>query len=348
MTPLHFDTAALQEPFDAEKAHAEADAWVRKIAGESGRAATRTQIVFRFIVLVVGAGVLAGLFVVMAQLIFGGVGANIFTWVIAAIMVVPIAVGFIRAQIRSRRDEEERWFRLSRFANANALEYTPYQEDPPLPPSVFQRGGSRAIRDGLASRAEGVQIANYGYERTAARTRMQHTACFLAFDAPATLPPMTMVTRLGDVWGQPSVPPADQREIEGVLGDRFHLYGAPGDEERIRQALTADVSDALWQVASHCDLEVVGGRIYVIARRELTLTSLAFWRWAEDLAVVVRSVLLGSAAVDEATRTGWQQRSEERNAMFAAPPSGKTFLIGCLLPAVFGVAAAALTAQFSF
>lgn len=350
VTPLEFDTTALQDPIDCAAAHVEAEKRVREIAGENGRSALVARIVVRFIVLVVGFGLLASLFALVAQMMFGGSGANGYTWLIGAVMVVPLAVSQIRTELRTRRDEEERWFRLVRFATANSLSYAPFQENPDLPASLFHRGGSRAIRDGLASgSAGGVQVANYGYERMSARTRMQHTACYVAFDAPSELPPMTLITRLGDVWGQPAVPPPTQSEqgIDVEFDKHVEVYCEPQYESAVRRVLTAPVRDALLQLASSCDIEVIGGRVYIIARRELALTDTAFWRWVEDLAELVGSVLVRSVPVDDATRSDWEQRSQERAALFAAPPSGRAFLIGCLIPAVFGIVAAALTAQLT-
>ncbi|WP_217178561.1 hypothetical protein [Streptomyces sp. AC495_CC817] len=347
VTPLRFDTTALTEPIDLAAAHTEAEGRVREIAGEHGRSSLVTRIVLRFLVLVVGFGLLASLFTLVVQMIFGGDGANVFTWVIGAIMVLPLAVSQIRTEIATRRDEEQRWYRLSRFAAANSLEYSPYLANPELPASLFRRGGARAIRDGLASRASGgVQVANYGYEKMSARTRMQHTACFVSFEAPAALPPMTLITRLGDVWGQPAVPAPDQREhaVDAEFDARVRVFCEPAHDAAVERVLTPEVREALLQLAASCDVEVIGGRVYVIARRELALTELAFWRWVEDLAALVDSVRRSAPAGDE-IRAGWVRRATERAALFAAPPSGRAFLIGCLIPAVFGILAAALSAQ---
>lgn len=263
VTPLEFDTTALREPLDASAAHVEAERRVREIAGKRGRSLLVTRIVVRYVVLVVGFGILASLFALVVQMIFGGSGANVYTWLIGAVMVVPLAVAQIRTELRTRRDEEERWYRLTRFAAANSLSYASFRENPELPASLFRRGGSRAIRDGLASGAGGLEVANYGYEKMTARTRMQHTACYVAFDAPPELPPMTLITRLGDVWGQPAVPPPAQREqgIDAEFDKHVTVFCEPRYESAARRVLTAPVRDALLQLASSCDIEVIGGRI---------------------------------------------------------------------------------------
>lgn len=345
MGTLLFDTTALEGSIDAEAARIEAGARVREITGEHGRALLAARTVVRFLVLVVGFGLLSSLFVLVVQLLFGGWGANVFTWLIAAVMVVPLAIGQIRGEIAGRRAEEERWYRLARFAAANSMTYVPFEADPDLPASLFRRGGSRAIRDSLS--AGGVRIANYGYERMAARTRMQHTACFVAFDAPSGLPPMTLITRLGDVWGQPAVPPTAQRElsIDAEFDGHVRVHCEPGHDAEVRRVLTATGRDALLQIASRCDLEVIGGRVYVIARRELAMTDTAFWRWVQDLAVLVESVLLRAEPVDGSTRSGWAERRVERDALFALRPSGRAFLLIWAIPAVVGFVAAAITAQ---
>ncbi|MDR6867945.1 hypothetical protein J2Y69_002553 [Microbacterium resistens] len=346
MSIPRFDTAALQGPIDAEAAHAEAQAHVREILGEHGSSSRTARTVFRLTVLIVGFGVLSSLFVVAVQLFFGGWSANVFTWLIAAIMVIPLAVFQIRAEIRTRRDEEESWYRLARFAAANSMAYAPYQADAELPPALFRRGGSRALRDSLSR--PGIQTANYGYEKMTARTRMPHTACFVAFDAPAGISAMTLITRLGDVWGQPVVPPTSQRrqEIDAELDAHIGVYCDPRDGENVRRILGPDVREALLRLASHCDIEIVGDRVSIIARRRLAMTDTAFWRWVEDLAVLVDVVLSRSMTIDDATRSGWEQRSAERTALFTPSPWGRAFLAVVLIPAVFGTIAAAVTAQW--
>lgn len=256
-----------------------------------------------------------------------------------------MAVRQVRAEIRARREGEERWYRLRRFATANAMTYEPYHWDPDLPASLFRRGGSRTIRDSLSTAS--LQVANYSYEKMAARTRMQYAACFLDVDAQGVLPPLNLLTKRGNVWDHQAEQPKLQREVQlgHEFDDHFRVYCEPQHDSAVRRSLSPEVCRALLVLTENCDVEVVQDRMYVIARRELPMTDAEFWGWVEDVGELVKSAFINSEPLGDSVLTGWEERRRERAALFATPPSGRPFLIGCLMPAVFGIVAAAVTSQ---
>lgn len=348
MAVLRFDVTALLAPIDPQLASVEAEQLILKYAGRHGRAWNRGTFVFRFLVLIVGVGLLTAIGVTCVQLFFGGAGANIFTWLIAAAMMVPLAVSQIRRAKADYHDDEARWYRLSRFAAANDLGYLPSAQNPKLPASLVQRGGSMV--DSLSSASPLTFLAsNYSYETTTARTRMQHTACFIAFESPAGVPPMTLVTRAGDVWGQPAVPPREQRELKLAADgkEHFRVYCEPQHEAAVRQLLTPEARAVVGELAGRCDIEITAGQIFIIARHQLSLTEPAFWNWLSDLSQLVDAVWsLPARQPAGEERAEWDSHRIERASLFTPARSGKSFAIGCLIPAAIGFVAAAATAHF--
>ncbi|AJT42188.1 hypothetical protein [Psychromicrobium lacuslunae] len=348
MAALRFDITALLAPIDPQLASVEAEQLILKYAGRHGRAWNRGTFIFRLLVLIVGVGLLAAIGVMCVQLFFGGAGANIFTWLIAAAMMVPLAVSQLRRAKADYHDDEARWYRLSRFATANGLSYLPSEQSPKLPVSVFRHGGSMV--DILSSASPlTFQVSNYSYETTTARTRMPHTACLIAFESPAGAPPMTLVTRAGDVWGQPAVPPREQREMK--LADdameHFRVYCEPQDEAAVRRIVTSEARAVVGELAGRCDIEITAGRIFIIARHQLSLTEPAFWNWLSDLSPLIETVWSPSARQPTAEEEDrWESHRIERASLFAPARSGKSFAIGCLIPAAIGFVAAAATARF--
>lgn len=169
----------------------------------------------------------------------------------------------------------------------------------------------------------------------------------LALRSP--LPAMTLVTKAPDAAASGWEPAAGQErlQVEGDLDSRFEVFTAGATAEPARHLLSPEVQAALIAVAEWCDIEVVGDRLYVIARRHLPMAEPAYWEWADDLATLVARVeargraeeVAGSALADPARRT-------RRESLFAAPKGGRA-AAGCLVPLLVGLAAAALITKIA-
>ncbi|MCX4472499.1 hypothetical protein OOK41_19690 [Micromonospora sp. NBC_01655] len=342
-----FDDVALRAPVDPALARAEGRELVRHEGGRSGEAAAGGWIVFQSAVLVVGAGALAALCVLMVQLMFGAPGADATTVVIAGLMVVPLAVMRIRGVVRGRRASEVGWYRLRRFTEANGMSYTAVEKDPVRPAALFRVGSLRVAGDlvtGTAHRP--FEVANYAYSTWTGSTRMPHTACYVMFTVRTALPPMTLVTAARDVpscaWG---VPPSHRPLVMGGSFDvHFQVLCAPQDDDAVRRLLTPAVQETLVELAGNCDVEIVDGRVFFIARWALPNTAPAFWEWIEDLAALVDEQLdrQGGSAVP-GRRVADEARRSRRATLFARTRLRGIAVVGCLIPLLFGVVAAVLT-----
>ncbi|MEH1017801.1 hypothetical protein V6U90_32640 [Micromonospora sp. CPCC 206060] len=341
-----FDDVALRVPVDPALARAEGRELIRHEGGRFGEAAAGSRIVFQAAVLVVGAGVLAALYVLMVQLMFGAPGADATTVVIASLMVVPLAVMQIRGVLRGRRASEVGWYRLRRFTEANGLSYTAVEKDPVRPAALFRVGSSRVAGDLVTATAHRpFEVANYAYDTWTGQTRMPHTACYAMFTVRTALPPMALVTAARDIpscaW---TVPPSYRPlMIGGSFDVHFQVLCAPQDDDAVRRLLTPAVQETLVELAGNCDVEIVDGRVFFIARRALPNTDPAFWEWIEDLAALVDEQLdrQGGSAVP-GMRVADEARRSRRATLFARTRVRGTAVVGCLIPLLFGVVAAAV------
>lgn len=339
-----FDVGPLRAPVDAAVARRESRERIAREGRRFGVGIASAWTVLQTVVLIVGAGVLAALCVVAVQLLFGAHGADVTTVVLAALMVGPLAVARIRALIRGPREREAEEATLSRFAAANGMRYVTGELAPSRLAALFGVGTSRVASDVLtAETPRAFETANYAFDEWAARARFPRTACFVAFELRTALPPMALVNTSKELPACRWAPPASQTPlaIEGAAGSRFEVFCAPADADAVRRVLGADAQTALVEAAASADVEVVGGRVYVIARRQLPMTDPAFWEWVEDLAGLV-SVLEGVNGDASSTGASDAARRSRRAALFAAPKAGRTSTVGCLLPLLVGLGLAAV------
>ncbi|MFE6736619.1 hypothetical protein [Microbacterium sp. NPDC057650] len=351
--PPTFDLAPLRAPVPAAEAAVEARQRLRdEGAGEREWQITTRQ-VFKAVVLVVGAGMLAVLFILIVQLLCGGVGLEISTIVIGAIMVLPLAMAQTRSLRAGLPELRRRWFLLRRFAATNGLTHRIIRPDPPEGAALFDaaRGADTTeVVSGGSPRA--FEVANVRWDTTTARTRMPHEAAYVGFDTFADLPPVAlMATSTKDGVGVSEWRPRrGQRPIQfgGVLDAHFTVHCAPVDDDAVRRMLAGAPSESLIALAAEVDVEVAAGRVFFLPRHSMRFEEPAFWEWVEDLGWMLDTRLdprseLSSFVVpaDDAAR------AERRRQLFRRPGAGRSFMIGCLLPLAVGVVLAIVTAAWA-
>lgn len=341
-----FDEGALRAGVEWSQARQESRERIAREGRRFGVALGAGWAVFQTVVLLVGTGILAALGVVSVQLLFGAHGADATTVVLAALMVAPLAVLRIRSQLRGPRDLEATEYRLTRFAAANGLEYRTGELDPERSAALFSTGSSRMASDIVAGPSPRVfEAANYSFDTWVARARMPRRTNYAAFDLRSPLPPLTLRTTSPAAAASGWELPATQEPlpVEGEIASHFEAFSSPATAEPVRHLLSPEVQAALIAIAGSCDIEVVGDRIYVIARRHLPMTAPAYWERIVDLAGLVtlleargRGEEVGEIAEADPARRA------RREALLAAPKVGRTAALGCLVPLLLGLTAAAL------
>ncbi|WEK61967.1 MAG: hypothetical protein P0Y60_04195 [Candidatus Microbacterium colombiense] len=345
-----FDDSALHAPVEPALARQESRERVAREGRQFGVVLGSGWIVFQSLVLVVGAGVLAALAVVAVQFLFGADGADATTFILAGLMVVPLAVARIRSHLRGPADREAEEYRLSRFAEANGLAYRTGELDPERSAALFGVGTSRVASDIVAGPApRPFEVANYSFDTWVARARMPRVASYAAFDLRSPLPSMTLITKApvaASGW-EPKAP-LERVQIEGDLGSRFDVFTARETEQPVRHLLSPDVQAAIIAIADKCDIEVTGDRVFVIARRHLPMAEPAYWEWIADLTALV-TLLETRARAEETSAVADTDpsRRSRREALFAAPKGGRAAAVGCLVPLLVGLVAAAVITKIA-
>ncbi|WP_309102966.1 hypothetical protein [Microbacterium sp.] len=352
MRPQVFDVSVLRAPVDPAVAkHASHERVVKEGRGV-GVAAGSAWAIIQSLVLVVGAGLLAGLCVVAVQYMFGADGADGTTVILAALMVTPLAVARVRSHISGPREQQAEEYRLTSFAAANGLSYSTGQLDPVRPATVFGQGTSRVVTDVLTGTSpRAFEFGNYSYDIWSAKTRLPQRVSYAALELRSPLPSMTLKSRSREhptgTW-EPA-PALKRLSVDAEFDARFDVYCASEVTEAVREVLTGPGRDALLAVGAYADVEIVDGRLYVVAGRHLRLSDPGFWEWAEDL-LALADALDGPAApaghgtdasVPDAG-TADAGRGARRTELFAPPKVGRPVAIGCLLPLLIGLAAAAV------
>lgn len=347
LSSLAFDTTALEAAVDADSAIAEQRR--RDDPVPTSESIDVRRQVFKTIVLVAGFGLLATIAVTVAQFIFGGSGMNGVTWIIAALMMIPLAVAEIRSFRARRRELGERWYRLSRFTEANRMTHVISEPAAQHPIARLHHGGPLAVRDKLnAPQRAGLEVGNYYYSKTLGRSPVEHGSGYVSFEIPTGVPAMTLIARPRDVWGQPAAPQPAQRELpaDAAFDGQVTVYCEPADDTAVRLHLTPEVREEVQTAARWCDIAVVDRRIYIMARKALPLADPLFWRWVADLGPLVEALGHPDAQTSAISPTPRAAGDGEREALFAASRSGRSFVVGCLV-IVLGLAAAAVVTVLS-
>ncbi|MFC4140718.1 MULTISPECIES: hypothetical protein [unclassified Microbacterium] len=345
-----FEDAALRARVDPALARQESRERVVREGRQFGVVVGSGWVILQSVVLVVGAGVLAALAVLVVQLMSGADGADATTFVLAALMVVPLAVARIRSHLRGPREREAEEYRLARFAEANGLSYETGQLDPERSAALFGVGTSRVATDIIGGAApRPFEVANYSFDTWAARARLPRAANYVAFESRGVLPAMTIKTKApvaSSAW-EPAAP-QERVQIEGEFASRFEVFTARATADAVRHLLSAEVQAAITALAAPCDIEVTDDRVFVIARRHLSMTDPTYWEWVADLASLV-ALIEGRGRGEQvvAFEDADSARSTRREALFAAPRAGRAGVIGCLIPLVIGLAAAALITRIA-
>jgi hypothetical protein len=319
-----FDARPLTEPVDR--------AAVREFARElraSGRAPglfggvdgvriipIAFAIVAAFVVLGVFGSILVS-FAGMASEIGGGVGA-LFAFVPVA-MIAVVALGIVGA-VRGGVGASTRWFRLDRFARANAMSFEPQRRDPGLPGMIFQVGTDRVATDLVrGERPRLVEFGNYRFTTGSGKNRSTHRWGYVAVRLDAPLPHIVLdATNNNGLFGMSNLPATfdrDQRlSLEGDFDEYFALHAPVGYESDALYLFTPDIMARFVDHAAAVDVEIVDDWLFLYTRREVSTLDPATWAWLFSVV---------GALLDKLAR--WARWRDERLAstepMSAATPS---------------------------
>lgn len=313
-----FDARPLIEPAD----RATVRTYVREFRA-SGRAPAPTagaRVVMAIIAGVVFAivfgstiiGVIAGAMSAASAAVSGrGFTVLAFAPVVMLIgVIIVVALGIARA-FGARAGE--RWWRLDRFARANAMTWYPSVPNPPLPGMVFGVGHSRVATDVVrGEHPRFVEFGNYLYRTGSGKNESTHRWGYVAVKLSTPLPNIVLdAVGNNGLFGSnlPAAFDGAQRlSLEGDFDRYFTLYCPAGYEADALYLFTPDIMARFVDHAAALDVEIVDDWLFLYTPREASTLDPATWAWLFSVV---------AALLDKLAQ--WERWRDDR---LAAPATG--------------------------
>ncbi|MFC7926969.1 hypothetical protein [Microbacterium laevaniformans] len=308
-----FDARPLIEPAD----RATVRAYVRDLRA-SGRAPA-SNIASRAVFAVLA--VVAVLFVFGSTVIgvVGGMmtasGGGFSPFLIAPILVVIGVVAVLATALVRMFGARtgERWWRLDRFARANAMTWYPSVSNPPLPGMVFGIGHGRIASDVVrGERPRFVEFGNYMYRTGSGKNESTHRWGYVAVKLSTPLPNIVLdAVGNNSLFGSnlPAALDGSQRlSLEGDFDRTFTLYCPSGYEADALYLFTPDIMARFVDHAAALDIEIVDDWLFLYTPREASTLDPATWAWLFSVV---------AALLDKLAQ--WERWRDDR---LAAPATG--------------------------
>lgn len=195
--------------------------------------------------------------------------------------LIAIAVAALRSAFGMRR--WEKWMRLTRFALANKLVYSPSSPDPHYPGSIFGQGHSRKTLDHLRSATDRfLDMGNYQYVTGSGKNSTTHSWGFLALHLDRRLPHMVLDSTANNGWFGSNLPSAFKKDqvlaLEGDFNTHFTLYCPKEYERDALYVFTPDLMALLIDEAAPFDVEIVDDWMFVYSSKKFDPTSPALYQ----------------------------------------------------------------------
>ncbi|MDP9027291.1 MAG: hypothetical protein M3N46_07005 [Actinomycetota bacterium] len=190
---------------------------------------------------------------------------------IAAIVAVRLRARFVRG------GRWTRWLRLSRFAQANGMTFSPAQGDPSYPGEIFQLGRDRSSLDHLTT-ASGrfLDMGNFRWITGSGKSQTTHNWGFLALRLDRNMPNMVLDSKANNTIFGSNLPATLDRDqilhLEGDFDRYFTLYCPAQYEQDALYIFTPDLMALLIDVAAPFDVELIDEWMFVYSSRPFTMT----------------------------------------------------------------------------
>jgi hypothetical protein len=265
------DYSALTEPV----ARADVAAWrtrVRASGAPWARTATSTGWVI--------AAVVVGLILLLS---FGSVLGQMFRQAISAgsvrgllfptaFLVVIVIVGVTVWRRRASRGGWDQWYRLTRFAEANGMSFTPAQGMPSYPGEIFGLGRDQAVLSHLTTTSgHFLDLGNYRYVTGSGRSSTTHNWGFMALSLDRAMPNIVLDSKANNTFFGSNLPAVLDRKqvlhLEGDFDTYFTLYCPQEYEQDALYIFTPDLMALLIDEASPFDVELVDRWMFVYSSK---------------------------------------------------------------------------------
>ena len=183
-----------------------------------------------------------------------------------------VGVGYLVRRVIAHRGRWPRWLRLTEFASANGLSYSPENASPSYPGAIFGLGDARSALDHFRSLGESFfDYGNYRYSTGSGRSRTTRNWGFLALSLERSLPHMVLDSRANNgLFGLTNLPTTFRKEqvlsLEGDFDKYFTLYCPQEYERDALVVFTPDLMALLIDTAAPFDVEVVDRWLFVYSK----------------------------------------------------------------------------------
>jgi hypothetical protein len=196
------------------------------------------------------------------------------------LILLVIAAGVAAAVWASRRGGGKwgRRLRLTRFAQANGMTFSPMQGNPSYPGEIFQLGRDRTALDHLAT-ASGrfLDMGNFRWITGSGKNQTTHNWGFLALSLDRNMPNIVLDSKANNtIFGSNLPATLDRNQILHLEGDfdrYFTLYCPAQYEQDALYIFTPDLMALLIDETAPFDVELVDDWMFVYASRPFDMTN---------------------------------------------------------------------------
>jgi hypothetical protein len=208
----------------------------------------------------------------LASALQGGFGLDTLIVLAFPIVFVAVFVVIVVAALRGAfggGGRWERWLRLTRFAEANGLVFSPSDPDPQYPGAIFGQGRGRVALDHLRSASDRfLDYGNYRYVTGSGKNSTTHTWGFLALQLDRSLPHMVLDSRANNgLFGGTNLPAVFAKDqvlhLEGDFDRHFTLFCPKQYERDALYVFTPDLMAQLVDEAAPYDVEIIDKWMFV-------------------------------------------------------------------------------------
>jgi len=212
----------------------------------------------------------------------GGVGAPLF--LLPMLLVIAFLAATTFFVIKAIQGSQERWYRLTRFAHANAMSYLASVSAPGLPGMIFNIGSSRSSTDVVrGDKPRFVEFANYTYTTGSGKNKSTHKWGYVAVKLTVPLPNIVLdATSNNSLFGSnlpASFRPDQTLSLEGDFDRYFTLYCPEGYERDALYLFTPDIMARFIDHAAALDVEIVDDWLFLYGQRQFSTLDPATWAW---------------------------------------------------------------------
>ena len=282
-----FVSTPLTAPVDPRAAAAAGEA--RRGRGGRGTGREKEWLGWTIVAVVLGLPIAGILVVMMIGLVATGlwlfaIPVGVFLVGTGALVGWLIVVGGRKA----RQAEDERRYRFSNFARANAMEYLPEVPKPPLPGIIFDPARSNAIaRDVVRGREPRmVEFGNYEYVVSTGKSTHTVRKGYVAIRVDNLLPHIILDARMNDPAFGSNLGLLQKQQrlsLEGDFDRFFTLYCPTGYEVDALYLFTPDIMLRMMTQAAVLDVELVDNWVFFYSPEDLSTLRPEMWEWLFSL-----------------------------------------------------------------